>query len=272
MMNWSIVSKGDSLQGMHKAIRQTHIPYPTDSPPHTPHDTTTLKSTLPDRRAKEPPRSARIRIGHPNRRIQIVHIVIRDADPPPGWHRGICQIDRQDYKNGANSQSRIQARGGDVVKAHPPASVLVPNVFVEDVAHDAPSEVVERSSRWDLATTAKDEGSGEVAERSAGEGASEGVEEDWCQRAGHPEPLEIGVDRARREDALRADETPDDGSVEENAAVGAVELVGLMFGADIFDSAAKSPFEDCDLNDASPYSGDGLRHEHGTPWDLHVLA
>ena len=106
-------------------------------------------------------------------------------------------------------------------------------MFVEDVADNAPGKVIERGSGWELATAAEDERSGEVAEGSSGEGASEGIEEDRCQRAGHPEPLEIGVDAARGEDSLRADKTPDDGSVEEDAAVRAVEFVDLVFRADI---------------------------------------
>lgn len=230
------------------------------------------KYTLPNRRTEEPPRSARIGIRHPNCRIQIIHIVVRDADPPPARHRRIRQIDRQDDNDRTNSQSGIQARGSDVVEAHPPAPVLVPDVFIEDEADDAPREVIERRSRWNFAAAAEDEGSGEVAERSSGESASEGVEEDGCQGTGHPEPLEVGVDGAGGEDALRADETPDDGSVEEDSTVGAVELVDLVLGADVRDGAAKCPFEDCDLDDTSPDSGNSLRHEHRPPWDLHILA
>ena len=145
-------------------------------------------------------------------------------------------------------------------------------MFLEDIADGAPSEVVERSSRWDVSTAAKDKRSGEVAKGSAGEGASKGVEDDRCQNAGQPEVLKIGVNGARGEDALGTDETPDDGSVEKYATVGAVELIDLVLGAHIFDGAAESPLEDCDLDDASPEGGDGLRHEHGTPWNLHVLA
>ena len=84
--------------------------------------------------------------------------------------------------------------------------------------------------------------------------------------------MEVHVDGAGRKDALRADETPDDGSVEEDAAVRAVELVDLVLGADVHDGAAKSPLQNCDLDDTSPEGGDGLRHEHGAPWNLHVLA
>lgn len=145
-------------------------------------------------------------------------------------------------------------------------------MLVEDVADDAPGEVVERGGGGDGVAAAEDEGGGEVAEGGAGEGAGEGVEEDRGEGAGEPEVLEVGVEGARGEDALGADEAPDDGGVEEDAAVGAVELAALVLGADVCDGAAEGPFEDADLDDGGPDGGDGLRHEHGTPGDLHVLA
>ena len=145
-------------------------------------------------------------------------------------------------------------------------------MLVEDVADDAPGEVVERGGGGDLTAAAEDEGGGEVAEGEAGESAGEGVEDDGGERAGEPKVLQVRVDGAGGEDALGADETPDDGGVEEDAAVGAVELVGLVLGADVGDGATEGPFEDGDLHDAGPEGGDGLRHEHGAPRDLHVLA
>lgn len=84
--------------------------------------------------------------------------------------------------------------------------------------------------------------------------------------------MEVHVDATWGEDALRPDETPDDGSVEEDAAVGAVELVGLVLGADILDGAAKGPLQDRHFHDAGPEGGDGLGHKHGTDGNLHVLA
>lgn len=221
-MHASIEPRPDSYS---LSYRFASAPCPQRHPPSN--------HSLPNRRSEEPSRGGRIRVRHPDRCIEIVHIVIRDTDTPPGRHSGICQIDRQDNDNRADGQARIQPGRRDVVKAHPPTSVLVPDVFVEDVADDTPSEVIERSSRWDTATAAEDEGGGEVAERSTGEGASEGVEEDGSQCAGHPEPLEIGVYRAGREDALRTNETPDDGSVEEDTTVGAIEFVDLVLGANI---------------------------------------
>ena len=135
-------------------------------------------------------------------------------------------------------------------------------MLVEHISHDPPSEIIERSRRWDLAAAAENKRRGQVSEIGAGESAREGVEEDGGERAGQPEVLEVSVDGSRGEDALGADETPDDGGVEEDAAVGAVELVGLVLGANVRDGAAERPFEDGDLDDAGPKGGDGLRHEH----------
>lgn len=230
------------------------------------------RQPLPNRRTEESPRSRRVRIRNLNRRVQIIHIVIRHANPPPTRHGRIGQIGRQDNHNRANRQPGIQTRRRDVVEPHPPPAVSVPDVLVEHVAHDPPREVVERGRRRDLAAAAEDEGRGQVAEVGLGEGAREAVEEDGRQGAREPEPLEVGVDGARGEDALGPDEPPDDGGVEEDAAVGAVEFVGLVLGADVGDGAAEGPFQDGDLHDAGPEGGDGLGHEHGAPGDLHVLA
>ena len=251
------------------SISYNYNPNQSTSPPPSP-----LQDLppLPNRRTKEPPRSVRVRIRNPHGRIQIIHIVIRDTNPPPRRHTRIRQIHRQDDDNGANSQAGIQPRRGDVIETHPPPSVLVPNVLVENEPHDPPREVIDRCSRRDLSTAAEDERSGQIAPRAAGKRASERVKEDRSRRAGEPEILEVGVDGSGGEDALRADETPDDGSVEKDTAVGAIELVGLVFGADVGNGAAESPFEHGDLDDAGPESGDGLGHEHGTPWNLHVLA
>lgn len=227
------IEEGDSLQRHAHShtnsspISYIHPPYIiTSTAPH--HQT-----TLPNRRSKEPPRSGRIRVRYLDSRVQVIHVIVRDANPPPARHGRIGQIDREDDNDGTDSQSRIQTRRRDVVEAHPPSSVLVPDVFVEDIADDAPSEVVERSSRWDVSTAAEDKRSGEVAKGGAGEGASEGVEDYRCQNTSQPEVLEVGVDGARGEDALGTDETPDNGSVEKDATIGAVEFIDLVLGAHI---------------------------------------
>lgn len=230
--------KGNSSRDIFIQARPLHIHsfYPTMHPLLLPSLTTTpLKPfpLLPHRRTKEPARSRRIRIGDLDRGIQIIHIIIRDTHPPPARHGRIGQIDRENDHNRTNRESGIHAGGGDVIKAHPPPSVLVPDVLIEDETHDAPREVIERGRRRDIARAAEDEGSREVSERCAGERTSEGVKEDRSRCACEPEILEVGVDGTGREDALGADETPDDGGVEEDAAVGAVEFVYLVLGADV---------------------------------------
>lgn len=156
------------------------LSYKYPSAPHLQLHLPLTETRLPNRRTKEPPRGRWIWICNLNRCIQIIHVIIRNAHPPPARHRRIREVDREDNDNCANGQPRVQSRRRDVVEAHPPAPVLVSDVFIEDVADDAPGEVIERGSRWDFATAAEDEGSGEVAEGAAGESASEAVEEDRC--------------------------------------------------------------------------------------------
>ncbi len=144
--------------------------------------------------------------------------------------------------------------------------------MIENVPDNAPRKVVERGGGRHLTRPAKDEGEGHVLYGCTGEHACKDIDEDWSEDAGKPEPLQVRIQAASREDALWADQAPYDGCIEENATSGAVELVGLMSGADIGDGAPKSPFQDADLHDAGPQGGDCLSHEHGSWWDLHVLA
>ena len=122
-----------------------------------------------------------------------------------------------------------------------------------------------------MVRAAEDEGKGDIFDRGTGEHASEDVYGHGGKDTREPEPLEVLIEAADGEDALGADQAPDDGGVEEDAAVGAVELVGLVFRADVGDGA-EGPFEDADLDDGGPEGGDGLGHEHGARGDLHVLA
>ena len=84
--------------------------------------------------------------------------------------------------------------------------------------------------------------------------------------------MEVCIEGAETEDSLWADQPPDDGRIEEDATVGAVEFVGLVFGTDVGDGATECPAEDGDLYDGGPEGGDGLGHEHGTPGNFHVHA
>ena len=226
----------------------------------------------PIRRTKEPPRSTRIRIRDPHRRIQIIRIIRRNADPPPTCHIGVRQIQCQNNDNRADRQPDIQARRRNIVEAHPPTAVAVPDVFVEDVAHNAPGKVVEGCRGGKLAGATEDERHGDVFDGRFGEHARQYVDDDGGHDPCEPKPLEVLIETADGENALGADEPPDDGGVEEDAAIGTVELVGLVFGADVGDGAAESPFQNADLHNTGPEGGNGLGHEHGAGRDLHVLA
>ena len=59
------------------------------------------------------------------------------------------------------------------------------------------------------------------------------------------------------EDAAGTDEAPDDGGVEEDAAVGAGEVGRLFAGADVGDGA-EGPVHDGDLDEAGPDCCGGL--------------
>ena len=67
-------------------------------------------------------------------------------------------------------------------------------MFVEDIAHDTPGEVVQWRGRRDLTATTEDEWRGQVLEWQAGEHAGKNVEQDWGQNAREPEVLEVGVE------------------------------------------------------------------------------
>ncbi len=59
------------------------------------------------------------------------------------------------------------------------------------------------------------------------------------------------------EDTAGANEAPDDGGVEKDAAVGAGEVGDLFGGADVLDGA-EGPFHNGDLDEAGPDCCDGL--------------
>ena len=184
-------------------------------------------------RSKESTSCRRIRIRVQDCAVQIVHVVIRRTDAPPARHARIGQVDRQDDNDSTDSKSCIQASRSDIIEPHPPAPVLVSDILVEGKAHDAPGEIVERSSRWNLTTTAENERCREVSEWYFGEHAGKDVDQYRGKDTSEPEPLQVGVYTSWGKDALGTDQAPDDGGVEKDTPVGTIELVGLVFRTDI---------------------------------------
>ena len=180
-------------------------------------------------------------------RVFRIHSIRRDPRTPPRGEVGTGEIQGKEDEDGAESQTDIQTRGKNVVILHPPTSPAIADPLVEDKADDAPSDVVERSSRGDETGSAKDDRRGEIADGRFGEHAGADVDQDGEGGTDEPEPHERGVHLADGEDASRADDAPDDGGVEEDAPVGTVEVVFLVQVADVLD-CAESPVHDGDLD------------------------
>lgn len=153
----------------------------------------------------------------------------------------------------------------------PPAAVAVLDDLVEHESDDAPGRVVDGGRRRDHAGPAEDERHVDVAELALGEHAGQQVEDGRAQGAGDEKVHEPVVDLAGAEDALRADQTPDDGSVEEDATAGAGVVVDLLRVADVGDGA-KGPVQHGDLHDAGPHGGDDLAGEERPGRDLDVVT
>ena len=128
-------------------------------------------TSLPSLRPKKRHPRIRIRIRNLNRRIHIIHGILRDQGAPPLRHRRIRHIQREHDHNRGNSQSDIQPRGGDVVESRPPPAVAVLDVLLEDVPHDSPGEVIERCGGGDLARAAEEEGRVDVFDWGLGKDA-----------------------------------------------------------------------------------------------------
>lgn len=97
------------------------------------------------------------------------------------------------------------------------------------------------------------------------------VDEDWEGEADEPEVHEWAVELAGGEDAGGADRAPDYGGCEEDAAVGAGEVVWLVAGADGGDGG-EGPVHHGDLDDRGPEAGEHLGGEGDSRGDFHVVA
>lgn len=142
---------------------------------------------------------------------------------------------------------------------------------LEHKAYYAPGKVVQRRRRWDGSCSTEDERRHEEARWGLRIAFHVEVNAHGDDGADDKEKEEAGVDTAGGEHAVRADEAPDDGGGEEDAAAGAGEVVGLVGLADVGD-VGEGEVEDDDLDEAGEGCGDYLGEEHGPGRDFHVMA
>ena len=206
---------------------------------HTAHQSILLLSSDPKIEDLPRPRPKVLTRRHRplNSGIQAIHRTGWGRISPPVRRRGVRQIKSQENDNGRYGETDIQARRSEVIEAHPPATVFVHDVLVEHESDDTPREIVERSGRRQVSGSAENDGCGKVADVSLWEHAGADIDDDGEEGAHEPEIEETAVEVSGGEDALWADETPDDGGVEEDSAVGACVMVLLVFCADVLDGA-----------------------------------
>lgn len=171
-----------------------------------------------------------------NRRSGCIHSVESPDVTPPIRCGRVGQADRQHNDNRADRQPTIQPSRHDVVEPHPPAPPPVANPLVEDEANKRPCHVVQRRGGRDQGVAIEDDWQVEEAERRLGPFLENEPEYNGADRANEPPPLQGGVHVARGEDALRADDTPNDGGGVEDLAGGAGEISDGVFGADATDT------------------------------------
>ena len=78
-----------------------------------------------------------------------------DVTPPLG-NIGIGQGNSEEDQNGADGQTAVQACRSDVIVSHPPSTVFVSDVFVEEEADNGPGKIIDRRSGWDATHTTKE--------------------------------------------------------------------------------------------------------------------
>jgi len=161
------------------------------------------------------------------------------------------QQKRKEDDDCANCQTSIQASRGDVVVCQPPSSLRVPDELVEDESDDTPGKIG-HWSRWrDVANTTEDDRGVQIPGWAPWETLRCVVKDDWKSGTNKPEVLQVRVETFARENAVRPNDTPDDGCGEEHATVGAGETSRLVRLADTVD-IAKGPVQDRYLDDAAP--------------------
>ena len=143
---------------------------------------------------------------------------------------------------------------------------------VEEEADEGPDGEVEARGRGDIAQAAEEDGEVDFAEDvAAALAAADEPNEDRGDEADGEGPDEGSVEGAGAEEALRADDAPEDAAVEVYTGEGAGEAVDGFGRADVGD-VGEHPVQDANLDDARDEGGGDLDLEEQFGGDLHVVA
>lgn len=203
--------------------------------------------------------------------VRGIHGVSGDVGTPPRWETCVGQLKREEDQDGTQRQADVQSCRQNVGVVHPPSAPAVADVSVEDKTCDTPGEVVQRRRGGNQSRTAEDDGRLEVPDDTLRPVASTEVDCNGQNGAREEEPHETGIYLTGRKHPGGADDTPNDGSVEEYAAVGAGVVVGLMWVADALD-CSKCPVHRAYLDDRGPHTGNTLSGERHARRELHVVS
>lgn len=153
---------------------------------------------------------------------------------PPPVQALILDSEREVEQHRHERHAAVQSRRQDVVVPLPPPLPVPENEEVEHGPHRDPRRIVERRGGWHVGGGAEEHG--EVDEGDPVLLWEQFVEEPDQERAKDStkeEPIEGGIFPVRAEDALRADQPPDHGCVEEDvvarARPGVVPVVAYAF-------------------------------------------
>ena len=149
--------------------------------------------------------------------------------------------------------------------------------ILKRIAHDAPAQIIQRTSRRNRPGTAKDDGSNDVPQPRLCAGAipplrapEEQPDNQRHHGAQDKKRKKGGVDLARGEHPRGANQSPDDARGEEDASVGAGEVLRLSGGTDLGDGA-EGIVKDQDLDHARERRGDDLHGEQHARRQFHVV-
>lgn len=183
---------------------------------------------------------------------------------------GIQEAEEDDHD--AEREARVQRRGERHGVFPPPGRGAPAQVRVEEEADEGPDGEVEAGGGRDPAQAAEEDGEVDAAPDAAGgAAAADEPDEDRGDEADEEGPDQRPVEGAGAEEALRADDPPEDGAVEVHAGDGAGEAVDRVGGADVGD-VGEHPVQDADLDDAGDEGGGDLDFEEEFGRDLHVVA